>query len=72
MVSDHSLGGSSTDEVSLGQRLGPAVAKADVAETIARILEVYVAQRQEDERFLDTVRRIGITPFKEHVYGRHH
>jgi sulfite reductase (NADPH) hemoprotein beta-component len=66
------LGGSSTDEVSLGQRLGPAVAKADVAETIARILEVYVAQRQEDERFLDTVRRIGITPFKEHVYGRHH
>jgi sulfite reductase (NADPH) hemoprotein beta-component len=66
------LGGSSTDEVSLGQRLGPAVAKQDVADTIARILEIYVAQRQQDERFLDTVRRIGITPFKEHVYGRHH
>ena len=44
-------------------------AKTDVAETIARLLEVYVERRQPDERFLDTVRRLGIKPFKERVYA---
>ena len=34
-----------------------------------RLLEVYLRERQdEDERFLDTVRRIGIEPFQERVY----
>jgi sulfite reductase (NADPH) hemoprotein beta-component len=36
---------------------------------IERILQVYVRERIEDERFIDTVRRIGIAPFKEHVYA---
>jgi sulfite reductase (NADPH) hemoprotein beta-component len=52
----------------LGDRLGPAVAKAEVADTIGRILEVYVENRHEDERFLDTYRRIGMAPFKQQVY----
>ena len=43
--------------------------KADVAETIARLLEIYVEQRQPEERFLDTVRRLGVKPFKERVYA---
>ena len=45
------------------------MAKADVAETIARLLTVYVAEREGDERFLDTVRRIGVKPFKDRVYA---
>jgi sulfite reductase (NADPH) hemoprotein beta-component len=49
--------------------IGPSVAKSDVPETIARLLEVYVEQRQSEERFLDTVRRLGIKPFKERVYA---
>ena len=49
--------------------IGPSVAKAEVAETIARLLEVYVEQRQPEERFLDTVRRLGVKPFKERVYA---
>jgi sulfite reductase (NADPH) hemoprotein beta-component len=45
------------------------VAKEAVAETIARLLEVYLRERQgEEERFLDTVRRIGLEPFQERVY----
>jgi sulfite reductase (NADPH) hemoprotein beta-component len=40
-----------------------------VAETISRLLSVYVAYRAEDERFIDTVRRIGVKPFKERVYA---
>jgi sulfite reductase (NADPH) hemoprotein beta-component len=63
------IGGAAGDDASLGQVIGPSVAKAAVAETIARLLEVYVAQRQPEERFLDTVRRIGVKPFKERVYA---
>jgi len=43
-----------------------------VAETIARILEVYVERREEGEEFLQTVRRIGVEPFGERVYAAAH
>ncbi len=65
------LGGSSADEATLGSRLGPAVAKDKVADTVEAIIETYVAQRKEDEAFLETVRRIGVQPFKERVYANH-
>jgi sulfite reductase (NADPH) hemoprotein beta-component len=64
------LGGSAANDAALGDRLGPSVAKAEVADTIGRILEVYVENRHEDERFLDTYRRIGIDLFKERVYQK--
>jgi sulfite reductase (NADPH) hemoprotein beta-component len=67
------LGGSSSGLVSLGEVIGPSVPKPDVAETIAKILEVYLQERQgEDEIFLQTVRRIGIDPFRERVYATDH
>ena len=62
------LGGSSENEAAIGQRLGPAVAKDQVTKAITTILDVYIKHRNEDEIFLDTVNRIGITPFKEAVY----
>ncbi len=65
------LGGSSADDAVLGDRLGPAVAKDKVADTVEAIIETYVAQRKEDEAFLETVRRIGVQPFKERVYANH-
>jgi sulfite reductase (NADPH) hemoprotein beta-component len=63
------IGGAAGEDASLGTVIGPSVAKSDVAETIARLLEVYVERRGLDERFLDTVRRLGIQPFKEKVYA---
>jgi sulfite reductase (NADPH) hemoprotein beta-component len=67
------LGGSSASPAALGEVIGPSVPKAEVAETIGRILEVYVRERRsEEERFLDTVRRIGIEPFQERVYAADH
>ena len=30
---------------------------------------LYLAQRTDGERFLDTYRRIGMAPFKEAIYG---
>jgi len=63
------IGGAAGADASLGSVIGPSVAKADVPETIARLLAVYVEQRRPDERFLDTVRRLGVKPFKERAYA---
>ncbi|MCY0672068.1 hypothetical protein OVX45_27330, partial [Klebsiella pneumoniae] len=56
----------------LGQVIGPSVAHNDVAETVERIINVFVEHRQEEERFLDTFRRIGVAPFKAKVYAPSH
>jgi sulfite reductase (NADPH) hemoprotein beta-component len=67
------LGGSSSGhDASLGQVIGPSVRASEVAEIIERILDVYVSERAEGERFLDTFRRIGIAPFKSRVYAPAH
>ncbi|CDG55258.1 nitrite/sulfite reductase [Halomonas sp. ATBC28] len=64
-----SIGGNSTDDASLGKILGPSFFRSDVPDVVEKVLEVYVSQRHEDERFLDTYRRIGLKPFKERVYA---
>lgn len=63
------LGGSAGNQARLGDRLGPAIAKDEVAETIDRILQVYLERREAGEQFLDTYLRVGIEPFKEKVYA---
>ncbi len=66
------LGGSSENEAAIGERLGPAVAKDEITPAITKILDVYVKQRlNEEETFLQTVKRIGLNPFKEQVYANH-
>ena len=65
------LGGSSENEAAIGERLGPSLAKHDVTKAITTILDVYVQQRLNEESFLDMVKRVGITPFKEQVYADH-
>jgi sulfite reductase (NADPH) hemoprotein beta-component len=62
------LGGQSSEQTRLGKVLGPSVPKARVAEVIERLLETYLRRRQRDERFVDTVHRVGLGPFKEAVY----
>lgn len=63
------LGGSSANDASLGERLGPALAKDDVAGAVDTILRTFVDLREGEESFLDTVRRTGIAPFQEKVYA---
>jgi sulfite reductase (NADPH) hemoprotein beta-component len=65
------LGGSSDNEAAIGERLGPAVAKDEIAPAIDTILKVYVEQRLQEETFLEAVNRVGIEPFKEKVYANH-
>ncbi|HIM40995.1 MAG: nitrite/sulfite reductase [Pseudomonadota bacterium] len=63
------LGGSSEADASLGERLGKAIPKEEVVDTVGHLLDAYVDLRHEDESFLATVRRLGIDPFKERVYA---
>ncbi len=64
------LGGSAKAPAALGEVIGPSVPKSAVAETLARILGVYVRERAgADETFIDTVRRLGIEPFREGAYA---
>ena len=65
------LGGSAGNNAVLGERLGAAIEKSRVAEAIGDILEVYLACRDEHEKFVETVHRVGITPFRERVYANH-
>jgi len=65
------LGGSASGVTALGEVIGPSVPKHEVAATLERILEVYRGVRHEHERFLDTVRRVGVKPFKERAYAPH-
>ena len=44
----------------------------EVPEVIAQLVDVYVETRHADERFIDTVRRVGLAPFKERVYAAAH
>jgi sulfite reductase (NADPH) hemoprotein beta-component len=63
------LGGSSDQHASLGDRLGPGLPQADVPAAIRKIVDTYLVIRQQGERFLDTYRRVGVEPFKHAVYG---
>ena len=47
-----------------GKVIGPSFAADEVADAIEAVLETYKARRTSGERFIDTVRRIGIEPFK--------
>jgi sulfite reductase (NADPH) hemoprotein beta-component len=64
-----SLGGSGAEDAELAKILGPAVSGPAVPDAIETLVDTYLAQRQEGERFLDTVRRTGLQPFKEAVYA---
>jgi sulfite reductase (NADPH) hemoprotein beta-component len=47
-----------------GKVIGPSFSSAEVPEAIEAILETYRTQRQPDERFIETLRRVGAEPFK--------
>jgi sulfite reductase (NADPH) hemoprotein beta-component len=65
-----SIGGSQGNAASLGKVIGPSFAQDEVPDVIEKLIDTYLKHRDsESEKFIDVVRRIGVTPFKEHVYG---
>jgi len=67
-----SIGGAQGNDAALGKVIGPSFAAKDMPDVVARLIDTYVDHRHADERFIDTVRRIGTEPFKERVYATAH
>jgi sulfite reductase (NADPH) hemoprotein beta-component len=67
-----SIGGAQGNNASLGKVIGPSFAAADVPDAVERIVDVFVERRLPGERFIETVRRLGLEPFKERVYAEAH
>jgi sulfite reductase (NADPH) hemoprotein beta-component len=62
------LGGAQGAQASLAKVIGPSFSVEQVPGAIARMLDVYVSERSEGERFLDTYRRVGLPAFKAAAY----
>ena len=63
------LGGSSSENASIGTILGPGFAAHEVPDAIETILNTYLKLREGKEEFLHTYRRLGPKPFKEALYA---
>jgi len=64
------LGGKADENATLGTLIGPAVPYAQVADVVEDIAAAYLDLRDKpNELFIDTVKRVGIEPFRERVYA---
>lgn len=63
------IGGTQGNNTALGKVIGPSFAQDEVVGVIEKLLETYFELRFDGERFIDTVHRVGIDPFKDHVYA---
>ena len=63
------LGGSEGADTSLGTITGPGFSEDGIVDAVEKVTDLYLAQREGGERFLDTYRRIGMAAFKEAIYG---
>lgn len=62
------LGGEQGNSAAIGKVIGPSFYADEIPDVMTRIINTYVAQRREEESFIDTYRRLGIAPFKEAAY----
>ncbi|MEO8158178.1 MAG: nitrite/sulfite reductase [Betaproteobacteria bacterium] len=53
----------------IGKVIGPSFKADDMPDVISRLVDIYLEQREGEERFVDAVARLGIAPFKSGVYG---
>ncbi|AHY56808.1 sulfite reductase (NADPH) hemoprotein beta-component [Bradyrhizobium japonicum] len=64
------IGGRADEGAALGTLIGPGVKFDEVADVVEDIVEAYLALRERpEELFMDTVKRLGVEPFKERVYA---
>ncbi len=63
------LGGSGAEDASLAKITGPGFTEDGVIDAIETVTDLYLEQREDGERFIDTYRRVGMARFKEAIYG---
>ena len=68
------LGGDQGNDAAIGKVIGPSFYANEIPDVMTSIINTFVEQRSADEPFIETYRRLGITPFKEAAYknnGKH-
>jgi len=62
------IAGETLHKTVIGKKLGPSVSGNNVVDAVEDIVNVYLDNREEKEKFTEVFNRIGIKPFKEKVY----
>ena len=62
------LGGEQGNDAAIGKVIGPSFYADEIPDVMSNIINTYIEQRNSDETFIVTYRRIGVTPFKEAAY----
>jgi sulfite reductase (NADPH) hemoprotein beta-component len=62
------IGGAPSENAAIGQVTGPGFSDFELIDGIERMVDHYISIREGEERFIDTVRRVGVAPFKEVLY----
>ena len=63
------LGGEQGNEAAIGKVIGPSFYADEIPDVMTSIINTYIGQRSHDESFIQTYRRLGVTPFKEAAYS---
>jgi sulfite reductase (NADPH) hemoprotein beta-component len=63
------LGGSAAEDAAIGDIVGRGLSTEEVVNSIEMLVNYYLENREDNERFVDTYRRIGTDPFKEALYA---
>jgi sulfite reductase (NADPH) hemoprotein beta-component len=61
--------GTGANGARLGRVIGPSFSAQEMPDVVSSVIDAFVENRIDGERFIDTYNRIGITPFKERVYA---
>lgn len=59
------IGGRADVKSALGRLLGRAVPRDETPALVERLVDFYLARREADERFIDTVERVGFEAFRD-------
>ena len=62
------LGGEQGNDASIGKVIGPSFYADEIPDVISNVINTYVTKRSHEESFIQTYRRLGVTPFKESAY----
>jgi sulfite reductase (NADPH) hemoprotein beta-component len=60
--------GPDPQRTAIGGVIGKAFAAEQIPDIVAAILDTYVVLRDPEERFIDTLTRVGVAPFKSAAY----
>jgi len=48
---------------------GPGFSQEELVDGIERLVDYYIEVREDNERFIDSFKRLGMAPFKEALYA---